>query len=280
MPQHDDESSVYHLVELGYVDPDETAAREASRRRQQHSEFKNAAELSAGIKLDEAAQILEALCADDPNWIAPRQLLAEVRFRAGQFSEAQATLDWLTCNGVESPRLSLLAGTIALGRREIASAIELLEYAAYVEPDLPGIHRLLGTALLRAARVSEAADTFHEAVRRNRTEARALDGLAVVCLRQAKFDDAADWALQALDHDMHLFEAHFHLGLALAGLNRPDDALKALESSSKVDPNRIAPYRWMAKIVHEQLDDFERAQCFIERGREVIRQRRNRRRRA
>ncbi|HEY3394140.1 MAG TPA: tetratricopeptide repeat protein, partial [Lacipirellulaceae bacterium] len=130
MPQQDDESSVYHLVELGYVDPDEAANREASRRRQQHGEFKKAAELAAGIKLEEAAQVLESLCADDPNWIAPRQLLAEVYFRKGRFSAAQAQLDWLTFNGVESPRLALLSGAIALGRREIASAIELLEYAA------------------------------------------------------------------------------------------------------------------------------------------------------
>lgn len=278
MPQQDDESSVYHLVELGYVDPDEAANREASRRRQQHGEFKKAAELAAGIKLEEAAQVLESLCADDPNWIAPRQLLAEVYFRKGRFSAAQAQLDWLTFNGVESPRLALLSGAIALGRREIASAIELLEYAAYVEPDLPSIHRLLGTALLRAARVSEAADAFYEAIRRNSTDARAFDGLAAVCLRQAKFDDAADWTLHALEHDMRLFDAHFHLGLALAGLNRPDDALKALEAGAKLDPNRSAPYRWMAKIAREQLDDFEGARSFLEQGRAVIRQRRNRHR--
>jgi tetratricopeptide (TPR) repeat protein len=280
MPQQDDQSSVYHLVELGYVDPDEAATHDASRRRQQHIELRKAAELAAGVKLDEAAQILESLCAEDPNWIAPRQLLAEVYFRKGRLDAAQRQLDWLTFNGVESPRLALLAGAIALGRREIASAIELLEYAAYVEPDLPSIHRLLGTALLRASRVSEAADAFYEAIRRKVSDARALDGLAAVSLRQAKFDDAADWALQALEQDMQLFDAHLHLGLALACLNRPDDALKALEAGAKLDPKRSAPYRWMAKIAREQLHDDEGAQSLLERGREVIRLRRNRGRRA
>jgi predicted Zn-dependent protease len=278
MPQQDDEPSVNHLVELGYVDPDEAATREASRRRQQRSEFKKAAELAAGFKLDEAAQILKSLCADDPNWIAPRRLLAEVYFRKGRFGAAQLQLDWLTFNGVECPRLALMAGAIALGRREIASAVELLEYAAYVEPDLPSIHRLLGTALLRGSRVSEAADAFYEAIRRKVSDARALDGLAAACLRQAKFDEAADWSLRALEQDMRLFDAHYHLGLALTGLNRPDDALRALEAGTRVDSSRAAPYRWMAKIAREQLNALERAAHYRQRGGEVIRQRRKRRR--
>jgi tetratricopeptide (TPR) repeat protein len=277
MAQQDYESSIRHLVELGYVDPVDSAAREAARGRLQQVDLKTATDLAARGNLDEAAQILQSLCANDPSWVSPRQLLAEFYFRAGRFSEAQAELDWLTYNAVESPRLSLLAGTIALSRRQIPCAIELLEYAAHVEPELPSVHRLLGTALLRAARLSEAADAFHEAIRRNNADARALDGLAAVCLRHANSDAAADWALQALEHDMQLFDAHFHLGLALACLHRPQDAIKALEASAKVDPTRGDPYRWMAKIAREQLQDPKRAADYRERGREVVRQRRKQR---
>ena len=280
MPQQDDESSVRHLVEIGYVDPDDVATREASRLQQQQAEFKAAAEFAVDGKLDEAAPLLQSLCADDPNWIAPRQLLAEVHFRLGRFCEAQAELDWLSCNAVENPRLSLLAGALALGRREIAAAIELLQYAAHGDPELPSVYRLLGTALLRASRMSEATEAFHEAIRRNGADARAFDGLAAVCLRQADFDGAADWALQALEQDILLFDAHFHLGLALARLHRPEDALKALEAGAKVEPTRSAPYRWMARIAREQLHEPERAAGYIQRGREVTRQRRNQRRRA
>jgi tetratricopeptide (TPR) repeat protein len=278
MPAQDDESSVRHLFELGYVDPDDVAARESSRRRQQHAELKTAADLAAGGKLEEAAHLLQSLCANDPNWIAPRQLLVEIYFRARRFREAQAELDWLTYNGVESPRLSLPAGAMALGRRELTSAIELLEYAAHVAPDLPSVHTLLGTALLRAARVVEATEAFQEAIQRNSADARALDGLSAVCLLQAKFDEAADWALQALEQDIKLFDAHFHLGLALARLDRPEDALRALEAGAKVDSTRGAPYRWMAKIARAQLNDPERTDDYIERGHAVVRQRRNRRR--
>jgi tetratricopeptide (TPR) repeat protein len=276
MPQGDDESSVQHLVELGYVDPDEAAAVEASRRRQQHGEFKRVTELAAGNKLDDAARVLDVLCADDPKWAAPRQLLAEVYYRAARFDDAQSQLDWLTYHGIESPRLALLAGAIALRRREVALAIELLEYAAHVEPDLPSVHMLLGTALLRVGRVNEAADSLGEAVRRNVADVRALDGMAATCLRLAKFEEAADWSLRALEHDMHLFYAHCHLGLALAGLERPEDALRALETAVRVDPNRSGLYRWMAKIAREQLDDPQRAARYLQRGRGLTRQGRKR----
>jgi predicted Zn-dependent protease len=274
MPQQDDESSVRHLVELGYVDPEEAAASEAARRRRQQAELKAAAELVGSGKLEEAAALLESLCADDANWIAPRQLLAEVYYRAGRFREAQAQLDWLTHNGIESPRLALLAGALALSRRDVASAIELLEYAAYVEPDLPNVHTQLGVAMLRGGHVGEAESVFHEAVQRNSRDVRALDGLAAIRLRQSTWEEAADWALRALDQDMRFFAAHCHLGLALAGLNRPEDALRAIETGARVDPRRSAPYRWMAQIAREQLNDEGLAERYREMGREVVRRRR------
>src|SRR5688572_6331889 len=137
MQQHDDEQSVSHLVELGYIDPNEIAGREAAIRQQQQVELRQATDLTAAGRLAEATVVLEKLSSDDPNWIAPRRLLAEIHYRAGRFDAAQAQLDWLTFHGVEHPRLALIAGAIALNRRQLQLALELLEYAAYVEPNLP-----------------------------------------------------------------------------------------------------------------------------------------------
>ncbi len=278
MPQQHNESSIDHLVELGYVDPDEAAAREASRRREQHAEFKKAADYLALNKLAEAAQLLESLCASDPSWVAPRQLLAEVYYRAAQFRDAQTQLDWLTSSGVESPRLALLAGAIALRRREVVLAIELLEYAACVEPELPSVHTLLGTAQLRAGRVNEASASLGEAIRRNAADVRALDGMAAACLRQAIFDEAADWSLRTLEQDMRLFDAHYQSGFGASRTQPARRCAAGLRSRARVDPLRAAPYRWMAKIAREQLNDTERATRYRQQGLEVVRLRRMRRR--
>jgi tetratricopeptide (TPR) repeat protein len=278
MQQHDDEQSVRYLVELGYIDPNEIAACEAAIRQQQQVELRQATDLTAAGRLAAATGLLEKLASDDPNWIAPRRLLAEIHYRAGRFDAAQAQLDWLTFHGVEHPRLALIAGAIALSQRELRLALEALEYAAYVEPKLPNVNTLRGTVLLRLARFDEAANAFREAKTQKPADARALDGLATVCLKEGQLEQAADWALQAIEQDPKLFRAHYHLGLALARLNRLDEALLALEMSTKVGPTRSAPYCWLSQISKEQLNDSARAAHYRELGRQVIHRRRTERR--
>jgi tetratricopeptide (TPR) repeat protein len=278
MQQHEDEQSIRHLVELGYIDPDEVARRQAAIRQQQEVELRRAAELTSKGLQQEAVVLLEKLSGEDPDWIAPRQFLVEAHYRAGQFREAQSQLDWLTYHGEENPRLALIAGAMALGRRELPSAFEALDYARHVDPNLPSVHTLFGTVLLRLGRLDDAEDAFRKAAEQNSSDARADAGLAAISLRIGRFEEAADWALLGLEKNMQLFHAHYHLGVAIAQLNRPREALQALETSARVDPSRSAPYRWLFRIAECQLNDSELASHYRERGIEVIRQRRNRRR--
>jgi tetratricopeptide (TPR) repeat protein len=98
--------------------------------------------------------------------------------------------------------------------------------------------------------------------------------MGVVCLQHGEYEDAADWALRALEQDMRLFFAHYHLGLALAQLNRPAEAMRALETGTKVNAARTAPYYWLAHIARYQLNDLATANRYRELARTIIRQRR------
>ncbi len=269
--------SVRHLIELGYVDPDEVAARKVELRQKSTADLARAMELHAHDSSQDAVALLEGICANDPDWHVPRQRLAEIHYNAGRWAEAQAQLDWLAHHGADYPRSALIAGGIALVQREIHTALEELQYARHVEPNLPSAHTLVGTVLLRLGRWDEAENALREAAQQNPNDARARDGLAAVCLKHGEYEDAADWALRALEQDMRLFRGHYHLGLALAHLDRPSEALQALERSTQVDPSRTAPYRWLSRIAGEMLGDPIRAAWYRERARDIIRQRRQRR---
>jgi tetratricopeptide (TPR) repeat protein len=275
MQPYDDDASVRHLIELGYIDPYEVAAREEAVRQHQQVELRSASEMAAQGRMSDAVALLERLSADDPDWIAPRQAMADVYFREGRYREAQSQLDWLTYHGVENPRLSLIGGALALSRRELQSAVEALEYARYVEPELPSVQTLYGSVMLRLSRLDEAEHAFQEAVKQSSVDARALDGLAAVCLRRRRFEEAADWALQSIEQNARIFRAHYHLGLALAGLNRPSEAMQALEMSAKVDSLRSAPYYWLAQIAQNQRGDAALAEHYRQLGRLVVQRRRS-----
>jgi predicted Zn-dependent protease len=267
------DASVRHLFELGYVDPDVVAAREAAHRRQLEAEFQQAVSCYKQGDAEVAARLFEKLSADDPDWIAPRQLLAEIYYRTGRISDARGQLDWLTVHAVEQPRLALISGAIALAGREMAEALDALQYAAHVEPTLPSVHTLLGTARLRLADIDGAEEAFQQAVEQNTADAQALDGLAAVCLRRRDFAAAANHALEALEQDIHLFRAHYHLGVALASMDRPRDAIAAWENAARTNAYSAAPYRWLQRMA-EKLGNAVLAAKFRERGREVVRQRR------
>jgi predicted Zn-dependent protease len=269
------DASVRHLIDLGYVDPDIVAAREAAARRELEAEFQQAAKRYEQGEVEEAARLFEKLSADDPDWIAPRQLLAEIYYRMGRIADAQAQLDWLTEHAVEQPRLALISGAIALAGRELAEALDALQYAAHVEPTLPSVHTLLGTARLRLADIDGAEKAFWMAVEQNAADAQALDGLAAVCLQKRDHAVAANHALEALEHDIQLFRAHYHLGVALAKMDRPQDAIAAFENAVRVNADSAAPYRWLQRMA-ERLGDAVLAAQYRERGREVVRQRRER----
>jgi tetratricopeptide (TPR) repeat protein len=267
------DASVRHLIDLGYVDPDVVAAREAAVRRELEAEFQQAAKRYEQGDVEEATRLFERLSADDLDWIAPRQLLAEIYYRAGKIADSRAQLDWLAEHAVEQPRLALIAGAIALSRREMAEALDALQYAAHVEPTLPSVHTLLGTARLRLADIDGAEQAFKTAMEQDSADTRALDGLATVCLTRQDFEGAANYALAALEHELQLFRAHYHLGVALVHLNRPRDAVAAFETAASINSQSAAPYRWLQRIA-ETLGDAALSARYREHGREAVRERR------
>jgi tetratricopeptide (TPR) repeat protein len=272
--RHVADESVRHLIELGYADPDDAAADKAELRRRLQADLDRALQLNSQGQRPHAVALLERISVDDPDWATPRQRLAEIYYNAGDWQRAQEQLDWLAYHGVEHPRLALIAGAVALARRELRTALEELQYARDVEPNLPSVHTLLGNTLLRLQRWDEAEDAFRQAVQHDPNDARARDGMAVICLQHGEHEDAADWALRALEQDMRLYRAHYHLGLALAQLKRPAESMQALEASTKVNAARTAPYYWLAHISRYQLNDLAAANLYRELARKIIRQRR------
>jgi hypothetical protein len=77
---------------------------------------------------------------------------------------------------------------------------------------------------------------------------------------------------------MQLFRAHWHLGIALAHLNRTEAATAAFTACARLDPSRAAPLYWLSRIAQLQLGDAAQAASYRQQAREVVHQRRNTRR--
>lgn len=266
--------SVQHLLELGYADPVEVAARESARRCRQETDLNRVISLLDAGLVSQAIATLEQLTEEHPDLLRAHEQLADAYFRANDPQSARREIDWLMGRGVELPRLYFLLGAIEFGERRFDLAIEHLRCAGRAGNRLPGLHALEGSTYLQQRDLAAAENAFQSSIELEGPNLRAHDGLAAVYLRLGRYEEAAVNALAALDKEMRFGKAHYHLGVALLHLGKPSEALHAFETWASVDPSSAAPYRWMAYACRQYLDDAPRAAAYQRQGRELVRRRR------
>jgi tetratricopeptide (TPR) repeat protein len=265
---------VEHLVELGYVDPHDTAAKEAAHQCLQITELNRAISLMDAGMISQAIAVLERITKEDPAWLNSRALLAEAYYRANQRRSARAEIDWLMTQGVEKPQLYFLSGAIECSDRHFDLALDELRCAGRAGVKLPGLSALEGNIYLRRRDFAAAEAAFRSSIEFEGPTHQSLDGLAAVNLHRQHYEEAAISALDALEQEMRFGRAHYHLAVALLHLDKPREALRALESWAAIEPLSAAPFRWLARVSERNFGDAPRAAAYRTQGREVVRRRR------
>ena len=266
-------AAVRHLLDLGYTDPLQTAARQMAAERARQAALDQAEQLLRDGQAAEAIALLETAARNEPEWIAGRHWLARAYFRAGRIDETRELLDWLEAHGVEHPEILVMRAGIALGRRRLDEARDQAEYAKGLHAPLPQADVILGDVSFRRGDRQAADAAYRLAIKHMPRNAAAKTGLAAVALREESYEEAADWALRAIEDDPTRWQAHCHLGRALAQMERLAEARIALESSARLNSMRAAPYHWLAEVC-ELLGDRAGALSARQRAREVIARRR------
>lgn len=258
-------------MELGYTDPEVDALRALARQQHLEVELQAAEKLRQEGELAGAIRLLKQLSEADAEWITPRQKLLEIFVAERDFAEARPYYEWLAEHGVEHPRITLVGGALALVRRDFTEAVDALTYVALVDPEAPNVHSLLGTAFRRTGRYCDADAAFQTALQHSPQDPIALDGLAVICITQENFEDAASYALQALEYDMQAFAAHYHLGMALAKMGQLPEATAALTMAARLEPTRAAAHRQLSRLYGSSR---EASANYRQLARDIVRRRR------
>ena len=267
-------SSVEHLFELGYVDPVELAAKESVRRCYRESEFNRATSLLDAGLVTQAIDVLTALKEQHEDFYQSRFLLAESLYRTRRFLAACQEIDSLKWNGYEHPQLYLLTAAIEFAKRDFKMALEELACTQRGKKPFPGAAVLEGNIHLRRQDFPAAQAAFEVSINTEGPSATALDGLSAAKIHLGDPEAAAMHALDAIELSNSFGRAHYHLGVALVMLNRPEEAIGAFRSWGAVEPRAAAPYRWMAYVFQRYLHGPDQAKVCLRRGREIIRLRR------
>lgn len=143
--------------------------------------------------------------------------------------------------------VEFLKGVVAMADRRLGEALKCFESVSETQGDRPEIHLQSGQVLARMGRWPAARQAFERALAIDGDNPHALAGLARVSLAERRFEEAAGFALGAVQRMYHYPLAHFVLGLALFRLGHFERAVSAWETSVRIKPDFWAAHVRLAR---------------------------------
>jgi len=179
----------------------------------------------------------------------------------------RATLERLAAFPAGHPALHLLQGQAFLRDQEFEKALEELQSAAQLNPDLPRLHFSIGLAHHQLGHNKEAVAAFEEEAKRSPRDFTTIYYLAGALEKDGNVSAARQQVDAALTLDSQSPEANGLLGKILFKQGKAVDAVKPLEfaASKKPDDQEL---RYTLARVYQQLgrrDDAAREFAEVER---------------
>jgi tetratricopeptide (TPR) repeat protein len=228
------------LPELGAAPERSELAREIDRR-----------EAMALLQSGDAAgarPLLERLHQAAPDERRFQLHLARCLFALGESGRAADLARAFLIEGDQEPRAHLILGLIELEQRRPDHALTHFFQAEQTCTDSAVVHSRIGEAYLLAQRPEEARRGFERALAVDDHHAPAHDGMARAWLQEGNDERAVESALAAIELDYRQVSAHFHLGVALARLDRFTESLSAFNQCLALDPDRVEAHQWLAEL--------------------------------
>ena len=272
--------AIRHLIELGYVEPPDEDVRGAIDRALEENGFNLARALLDARQPTRAIELLEALARQRPRSVPYQKALFEAYYTVGRNTDARRIAQAMWDFGYRGPLVNIALGALDLSARDAGSALERLREAERVNPDLPGLFALIGQAYARLRQWEDAERAFRRALAADADDAAAINGLAAVALATGRHEEGAELALRAIGVRADLPLGHYHLGVALTLLGRPQEAETAFRRALSIQPTLVAAMGRLAELYEGPLLDQRRARECRRQAREVMLQRRIRRRAA
>ncbi|MFL6540536.1 MAG: alkaline phosphatase family protein [Chthoniobacterales bacterium] len=255
-----DRTVIDQFVALGYLQPLSPDAERNAARAESESEFAlSVVYLSTG-RAALALPLLEALHAKQPDDERAILQLAQCLHDTGRAADCAALLQTRSQERSHAPALrAVLLGSAMLALGRAAEAEQHFAEAEALAPNDPATIALRGDAFLALQKWEAAAAAFQRALAVDPDNAHAHNGLAVTHLQNRRFYEAAQAALDSVQR-LHFFPAaHFHLGVALAGMGDHRRALQAFQTSLSMAPGHREAHRWIASL-HNALGNSAAAQ--------------------
>ena len=233
--------SIRQLVELGYVEAPDEDIEKTVKRTLRSQKLYRATSLGFGPRKEEAVDAWRELidqCDGDDDTEYREHCCVELALcfaSMGRYEECKTMLEELPEKRLERPLGQMLLAQVCVSEGKPKEALEYLERAGEISKNPQGL-ATIGSAMFSLGRLDEADDAFTRALALDEERSHAWQGRAQVALKRRENEQAIDFALRAVGLTHRLAISHYVLGVALARLEKFDEAILALETAIAVAP--------------------------------------------
>ncbi len=239
----------------------------AGRREAELSALLGAIEFVGG-RMSQAVQAFRRADAVKPLDDPDRFTLAMALVSLGDVRGARPELTRLNAGHPDQPIYLYWLARLDYGQRLYEDAVTKLKRVIELDPESVRGYDNLGLAYDMMGLGEEARKAFDVAVTLNRKAAAPSPwpphNLGALLLRLQKFHEAEDSLRESLKYDPRFAEAHYHLGRALEGQGRNEEAIGEYKLASEMDTKVPEPVYSLALLYRKLGRSDEAAKALAE----------------
>jgi tetratricopeptide (TPR) repeat protein len=216
-------------------------------------------------RLEEARKLDKEIIHDDPTFLLARLQAVEMDLFQGKLDDGDKGVNEILKDRPKEPRALMLQARLSLAHKNPQKAVEQLEVAQKLDPNVPALHYLQGVAYSQLGNSERAQSSFEQAIGLNAKYTEAYIALAEMMLSRGQNEAALQYAKQALEAAPGAADLYLLRGSAYANLKDLSNAEKDLGEFSRLKPNapqgpmRLGYIKLMQKKYDEATKLFEKS---------------------
>ncbi len=215
---------------------------------------------------DSAVTLLEPLESGNAANLDFEFAYGSALIRAGRRREGAVRIEHVATSS-NSADAYLLAGSTFLDLNEYEPARRDLDTALKLDPKLPGVQTLAGTARDKTGAIKEAEEAFREALKINPDDFDANLYLGAILSKRRDLDEARPYLERAVRLNPASSMAGYEMGMLQSTSGQYQAAADRLEKVVKSDPDWLEPHIELASLYYrlKRPDDGRRERQIVDR---------------